>query len=383
MTKEGKTARALRIFLPRLVDRLERVPNSDREQGVGNAPIMPRRDDLADWEAYWESTGQPWRKRPEIPLARQQDLRERVASSSDVLQGDFPFRGRHLRREDLEWLLGERRTAVSLDLRGADLSGEDLSGLPLSRIGAGLSGSDWRIVDENVPNADRRDVLYRRAEVYLRGASLVGTDLKGAALPYADMRETKLSDCHLEGADLFRANLDGDFPANLHGATFDRGTRLNEVKIASPEGVAPRIFDVQWNGVSLSGIDWRAVEKVADEKRSIHQARKRQGDEWAVHNKRRIIWYLEASQSYRQPSGALREQGIFDHARRFLYRAEVARFWSLLHSLAQPRKWPSFAFSFMLGAISGWGYPTLSKCLSVFWDRDPVRLVLPPRTLQL
>ena len=185
---------------------------------------------------------------------------------------------------------------------------------------------------------------------------MTDADLRNASLTYADLRGAKLSDCRLDGADLFRANFGGDLPANLHGVILSHATRLNEAILASRKGVAPRLFDVQWNDASLSGVDWSAVKKVADEKREYHKASRRSGDTWSVHNRRRIIWYWEAAQTYRQLSIALRSQGMNYQARRFTYRAEVARFWSLLHSLTQPKQWAPFVFSLLLGSISGWGY---------------------------
>jgi hypothetical protein len=253
-------------------------------------------------------------------------------------------------------MLGTAQEGKALDIRGADVANENLDGLPLDGLKAGLSGADWRIVDETVPQAQTRESLYKAAAVTLRGATLVKTDLRGASLTYADLRSAKLSDSSLEGADLFRAILNGDPPANLHGATLDQSTRLNEVALTSEDGIGPRLFDVRWNGASLSGIDWSSLKKLADERRNVHKSRRRQGEGWGDFNRRRIIWYSEASQSYRQLSAALEEQGMNDHARRFLYRSEVARLWGLMHSLGHIRKWPAFIFSLLLGAISGWGY---------------------------
>ncbi|WP_329312196.1 pentapeptide repeat-containing protein [Streptomyces sp. NBC_01262] len=288
------------------------------------------------------------------------ELREKLNTATDELRAVYPFSGYRLGRDDIEWLIAEfpeEGNGSGLDLRGVDLSGEDLSGLPLRNAVAGLSGAAWRVVDQGAQNADHRETLYRRAAITLRDSSLVNSDLSGASLTHADLRGVNMSDCHLEGADLFRVNLGGDRPASLHGAICNHDTRFNEAVLASPEGVGPRLFDVRWNGSSLTGINWSDLKKVAEETRSFHESRRRIGDSWKDHNKRRITWYLEAAQTYGQLSSVLRTQGLNDQARRFTYRAEVARFWSLLHSsLSSTKKWPQFLFSLLLGVISGWGY---------------------------
>lgn len=351
--------------------RLQRIPEAGGAQssyprqqgqspeiGVHAGLAKPDKDDSPGWARYWSDAGQPWRKRPQIPIPRQTLLLNIVHTKGDILKGSHPFKGVHLHREDVEWLIDrfQQRKISHLDLRGSDLSGEDLSGLPLSNMLAGVSGADWRIVDQGAENEAQRDALFEAAAVNLSTCNLTDADLRNASLTYADLRGAKLSDCRLDGADLFRANFGGDLPANLHGVILSHATRLNEAILASRKGVAPRLFDVQWNDASLSGVDWSAVKKVADEKREYHKARRRSGDTWSVHNRRRIIWYSEAAQTYRQLSIALRSQGMNDQARRFTYRAEVARFWSLLHSLTQPKQWAPFVFSLLLGSISGWGY---------------------------
>jgi Pentapeptide repeats (8 copies) len=332
----------------------KRMGHGDNAQAASTRPAL---NDSAGWVRYWTNTGQPWRKRPEITRPRETVLLDKMKIKSDALAGVYPFEGFRLHREDVEWLIARFDDEGSrIDLRGSDLSNEDLSDLPLSNLLAGVSGADWRRVDQGAGDEDQRETLFRAAAVNLRKCDLTNADLRNASLTYADLRGAKLSDCNLEGADLFRADFGGEFPANLHGAILNHATRLNEVKFASRAGVAPRLFDVQWDGASLSGVNWLAVKKVADEKRSYHKARRRDGDTWSVHNRRRVIWYSEASQTYRQLSMALRSQGMNDQARRFTYRAEVSRFWSLFHSLTGVRYWGPFGFSFLLGAISGWGY---------------------------
>ncbi|MFJ8030340.1 pentapeptide repeat-containing protein [Streptomyces sp. NPDC096032] len=309
--------------------------------------------------AVFGERGQPWRTQEEIPPARQQALRDMSRTEPDELRAVYPFSGCHLDRGDVEWLISEfcdEQSGRSLDLRGADLSGEDLSGLPLQNTVAGLSGRAWRVIDQSTQTADQRKALYKKASVNLQDSNLGNSVLSRASLTYADLRGANMSDCHIEGADLFGANLGGNRPTNLHGAVCDQETRFNEVVIASPAGVGPRLFDVRWNGASLTGINWSDLRKVAEETRSFHRTRKRAGDNRREHNKRRVVWYLEAAQTYGQLSSVLRAQGLNDQARRFTYRSEVSRFWSLLHSSLDGEKWPQFLFSLTLGAISGWGY---------------------------
>src|SRR5947209_892781 len=128
------------------------------------------------------ATGQahpPWRTEPEIGQARQEQLARCLATTSDIIQGIYPFKGMKLSRADVEWLLtaheNERGPRVhsapirpandtgassfvqagrkesdeqqqnhqGLDLRGADLRYADLHALPLARLRGGLTREEW------------------------------------------------------------------------------------------------------------------------------------------------------------------------------------------------------------------------------------------------
>ncbi len=58
-----------------------------------------------EWRIHWQKQKQPWRIEPEVPLERQQELSKRLAIVPDVEKGLYPFKGMHLSRADVEWLL--------------------------------------------------------------------------------------------------------------------------------------------------------------------------------------------------------------------------------------------------------------------------------------
>jgi uncharacterized protein YjbI with pentapeptide repeats len=182
------------------------------------------------WRAFWTASGLPWRTELEIPAERQQELAEHRKTRAKPSRYRFPFKGMHLTRADVEWLLathqrGRRpidptdplqRGRQGLDLRMADVSGEDLSGLPLLHL---LGG-------ENV---------YQVMGVH--GARFVGADLRGAELRNVDFSGVTLAGAHLDNANLSGARFTG---ANLSGAHLARaylfGTMLNEADLTEVDG---------------------------------------------------------------------------------------------------------------------------------------------------
>jgi len=108
-----------------------------------------------EWRIHWQKQNQPWRTEPEIPLARQKELSKHLAIVPNIEKGLYPFKGMHLSRADVEWLLAahengrgpvdwsdeKQRNRKGLDLRGADLRYADLQKLPLARLRGALT---WR-----------------------------------------------------------------------------------------------------------------------------------------------------------------------------------------------------------------------------------------------
>jgi uncharacterized protein YjbI with pentapeptide repeats len=119
-------------------------------------------------------------------------------------------------------LLDGTRTAVRLDLCGADLAGMDLVGFDLTQ--AWLDGAD--LTGANLTGATLDGAVL--AHAWLDGAKLVGASLEGANLGRArfdgadlsdaNLRDATLRDADLRRATLHRAELDG---ASLTGALLE------------------------------------------------------------------------------------------------------------------------------------------------------------------
>jgi uncharacterized protein YjbI with pentapeptide repeats len=103
------------------------------------------------------------------------------------------------------WLRG-RRKPPKTDLRGADLSYADLRQTNLSTAAlsrANLTGTDLHEADLSEANL-RGAILWQAS---LREANLTETDLSGANLLIADLRGADFHEANLSGADLTRATL--------------------------------------------------------------------------------------------------------------------------------------------------------------------------------
>src|SRR5260221_7930212 len=193
--------------------------------------IHPTKDDHAAWLAYWQEQNQPWRTEPEINLERRVELEKRRALVPDVEKGIYPFKGMKLDRADVEWLLAthdggpvkwsneKEREYEGLDVRGADLQQVDLHQLPLTRLCGGLTFDEWLKATEEQRNS---------ATVLMRGADLIGAQLKGASL----------SEAQLEGADLSYAQL--------------KGAILRNVILSDKQRIGPRLVDLQWGNTNLA-----------------------------------------------------------------------------------------------------------------------------------
>jgi uncharacterized protein YjbI with pentapeptide repeats len=335
-------------------------------------PQYPTANDRDTWHAYWQERGQPWRTEPEIDSSRQAYLAERLATKPDIVQGIYPFKNIKLDRADVEWLLAthehgrgpidwsdeHQHERAGLDLRGADLSQADLHDLPLACMrgsltwypgnsglpeqldmagvhleGANLNGahlegaclrsahlekvrlSGAHIEDADLSGAHIQEAILR--EVHMEGTTLIRTHLEGAILSKAHLERAKLRGTHLERAALYETHLGGAF---LHGTFFDAATNLENVMLTSEKFGSVSLAGVHWNGVDLSVVDWAQL-KMLGEEREAQQPRGWQGKEkdHASH----ISEYQLAARSNRQLALVLQEQGLYDVAVYFAYRARV------------------------------------------------------------
>lgn len=314
----------------------------------------PAPTDRDGWIAYWRAQDQPWHTEPETEKLRQEELTKCRAITPDIRQGIYPFKGVKLKRSDVEWLLATHENGLGpvywnnpshherygLDLRGANLNGEDLRHLPLARLRGGLSGDDWRRA-----TPDQRHM----AAIHLERAILTYTHLEGSILTHAYLQGAVLNEAHLESVDAFEAHFEAPIPVSWHGAYFDVLTKLNKATIANDKHIGPRLFDVHWDGVNLTGIDWTSIPMVLDE----YRARKRTTEDGEVKTKQqRDTEYEEAVLTYRQLSGMLQSQGLSEDAARFVYRAQNLQ----RAVLWRQRKFGQFLFSLFLYLTTGYGY---------------------------
>ncbi len=144
-----------------------------------------------------------------------------------------------------------------LDLKGAYLAGEDLSGMNLS--GADLSGAD--LTGANLSGARLFKATLKRTillNANLKKTELTGADLTEAVLEEVDAGQIGLGMACLEGAHLFRANLEGSTlsMANFEGADLRnaclRNSRRREAKLA---GADLTNADLRGADMALSSVD--------------------------------------------------------------------------------------------------------------------------------
>lgn len=140
-------------------------------RSADSSPDLPRRpnSDAGDlWIAYWQATGQSWRREPEIGEERQRFLSRRL-THPETWQGQRPFHRLKLGRGDIEWLLANQvlwacaEVRGRLDLRDADLSRADLRGLDRTMLA--LTDDD---LSKGDPRADAQLPVWgviRRGEV--------------------------------------------------------------------------------------------------------------------------------------------------------------------------------------------------------------------------
>jgi uncharacterized protein YjbI with pentapeptide repeats len=277
-------------------------------------------DDKEVWKEYWNSQGQPWRRRPEIDAERQKFLIERRSIPPDIEQGIYPFKNIKLSRADVEWLLAtheDGRGPVDwskesqwarrgLDLRGADLRGVDLTNLPLARMIGGLFGHEWPDATEK-----QRDM----AAVHMQRAKLFATHLESANLRFAHLENAHLKFTHLEGTHLRGAYLIG---ADIREAYMFR-VRLENAVLSDEKRIGPRLADAHLEGANLAVVNWRQVEVLGDEQEALQKI-----GEGQVKDKRTLLAdYDVAVRANRQLAVALQAQGLNEDAARFSYRAQM------------------------------------------------------------
>jgi uncharacterized protein YjbI with pentapeptide repeats len=350
----------------------EKFDMSDQTDSLLAQVQYPTTNDRDAWLNYWQKCGQSWRTEPEIDSNRQQYLTERLTIKPDTTQGIYPFKNIKLDRADVEWLLAnheQRRGPLDwsdehqheregLDLRGAELRQVDLRNLPLACIRGGLT---WFPRNSDLP--EQLDI----AGVHLEGADLRGAHLEGACLrgsfleksrlskahiEYADLSRARmqgavLRDVHLEGAALVRTNLQGALMTRSHlqganlqgshleaavlsesrlggaflrGTFFDATTNLENIILNSRRFGSVSLAGVHWSGVDLSVVDWAQL-KLLGEEREAQQSRGPGGEE--KDHAKHISEYRLAARSNRQLALALQEQGLYDVAMYFAYRARV------------------------------------------------------------
>jgi uncharacterized protein YjbI with pentapeptide repeats len=344
----------------------------EQANSLPEQPQYPTTNNRDDWLTYWQKCGQPWRTEPEIDSSRQKDLAECLITKSDIAQGMYPFKNIKLGRADIEWLLAthehgrgpidwsdeEQHKREGLDLRGADLKQVDLRNLPLAGMHGGLTwfprnselpdqldiagvhleGADLRgahlegaclrgaflekarlsrarIEKADLSRAHMQETILR--EVHLEGATLVRTHLQGAILTRARLQGANLQGSHLEAAILSESRLGGAF---LRGTFFDTSTNLENVILNSRRFGSVSLSGVHWKGVDLSVVDWAQLKMLGEESEA-QQSGGPKGEE-KDHSKH-ISEYRLAARSNRQLALVLQEQGLYDVAIYFAYRARV------------------------------------------------------------
>ena len=323
---------------------------SEQDGRKAIAQQRPTTHDQDEWQAYWDTLGQPWRTEPEIDAERQKYLVERRRITPNIEQGIYPFQDVQLTRADIEWLLATHEEGrgpifwsrdnnprrMGLDLRGADLRHINMRGLPLAFMRGGLFLDQWlRATEEqrNMAAVQLQGATLRSAQ--LQGAYLRSAQLQGAYLRGAQLQGAYLKSAQLQGAYLSRSDLDG---ASLDGVTLSDGT-YGSVLVA----------DVRWGEVNLAVVDWGHVTRLGDEQKA-HQ--KKDSDGETKDNRTRIDDYKEALRANRQLALVLREQGLNEVADHFAYRAQLLQRKVLWHQ----HEFGRWLFSVLLALLSGYGY---------------------------
>jgi uncharacterized protein YjbI with pentapeptide repeats len=113
-----------------------------------------------------------------------------------------------------------------------------------------LTGADVYWLAEQTHKVDLNHYM---PDLHLEVAQLRETHLEGA----------RLNGVHLEGAILELAHLEG---AHLSGAKLSKDTGLDRASFADRKHGAAKIGLIDWKDVDLSGVDWRRVKRLGDER---------------------------------------------------------------------------------------------------------------------
>ena len=335
-----------------------------------------------DQQAFWAQQGQHWRTELEIDANRQAQLKACLAVQPDIDHGIYPFTNVKLERADIEWLLANhengrgpilwddegQRDRIGLDLRGADVRGADLFGLPLACT---LGEVAW------IDRPDITAVQRNMAAIHFEGTDLKGVDLRGSKLSRAQLQNADLRQAHLEyatltGADLHNAYMFGAHleHANLMGANLSEsflwqanvakavfraahldGTLLTNIKWYAEDDeqrVGPYMADIYWGTANLSVVDWSQIAMFGEE----YEAHQAMSDGKSKKAEMRLREYKAAVRVYRQLAVALQNQGLYEDASRFAYRAQV-----LQRTVLRLQKHTGqYLFSYFLDILAGYGY---------------------------
>lgn len=347
-----------------------------------NNQQQPATEDAVDWQAYWQSQGQPWRSEPEIEKRRQEQLERMRAITPQMLDNIYGFAGEKLSRADIEWLLAtheqgrgpidwsdvQQRERTGLDLRGANLSGISLRRLPLARLQAGMFwyDSEYSLKPEHMQMGSANMEGVDLSDAHLEGALLGHVNLRRAVLYFARLDEANLRDAymqeavlysthlenaelagaHLEGSYMFRAQLGG---ANLQEVFFDSASDLSGTVLGEKKRGFISLAGAHWGGVDLSVINWSHVGYLGDEERA-RQSKNPDGSPKDAET--RIQEYRAAVRANRQVAVALREQGMSEEAMPFAYRAQrlqLSVYW-------RQKQIGRYLFSLFLDVLAGYGY---------------------------
>lgn len=166
-------------------------------------------------------------------------------------------------------LFDGQRSAVRLDLCGADLADADLSGFDLTE--AWLDGADLTGANLTRARLERAVLAHARMDgARLAGAQLTGANLGRASLQGADLSGAMLRDAVLRGADLRNANLRranltgaqlGETP--LEGADFSDVVAPNlvmmDASVAGMRAIGAQLDEAIFLNLDLAGADFSSA----------------------------------------------------------------------------------------------------------------------------
>lgn len=288
------------------------------------------------------------------------------AYEENVAAGKAAFDGLYLRnRAEVTWIL--EPTVSSDRLFGRYHAGSKPSLSGTSFLGVDYSEMDFREV--TLRGAKLAGLNLSRSDFHR--AELVGADLERANLRDANLENAWLSGANLRGADLRGTNLTGAMidGTDLRDARMDNGTQLRDLKNES----AARLGDIDWNGVSLTRVDWTKMLRLGDEdiipeteanlksnasayQRMIEFQSKYPNEDYLYvelldPRRERIAARRAVARAYRGLALALRGQGLLVPASGYRLREQ-----RLERQVSwRERKYGSWLFSAILDLVAGYG----------------------------